>query len=108
MSKEFSITEFEEVNKPLMASYVAVKKTIDEYSDLKKKFEAELFSEMVKYDVKSIDNDVLKATIVSASTSESIDIKEFEKQEPVDYAQLKEDYPKITTRKPSLRITVKK
>lgn len=103
-----SLAEFEEVNKPLMASYVAMKKTIDEYTEAKKNFESELFEQMKKYGIKSIDNDVLKATVVAASTSKGIDLKEFEKQEPVDYAQLKEDYPKITKRKQSLRITVKK
>lgn len=103
-----SLAEFEEVNKPLMARYVAMKKTIDEYTEAKKNFESELFEQMKKYGIKSIDNDVLKATVVAASTSKGIDLKEFEKQEPVDYAQLKEDYPKITKRKQSLRITVKK
>lgn len=102
------LTEFEQANLPLITGYVALKKTIDEYSSQKKKLENELKEQMEKYDIKSIDNSALKATMVAGSESKSVDLKEFKKHEPDEYLALMADYPKKTVRKPSLRITVKK
>lgn len=102
------IKSFDEANKELMVNYVALKGTIDEYTKMKKNVENELFEQMIKYGVKSLDNTILKATVIAESESKSIDLKKFKEIEPIDYAQLLVDYPKITHRKSSLRITVKK
>lgn len=68
---------------------------------------ASLLAAMEKNGIKSIENDFFKVTIVAASSSTSIDLKAFQKEEPVEHAQLLEDYPKVTNRKPSLRIKAK-
>lgn len=46
------LTEFEQANLPLITGYVALKKTIDEYTTQKQKLENELKEQMEKYDVK--------------------------------------------------------
>lgn len=71
--------------------------------DLKKTLE-NLFDE---YDLKSFKNDYFSITKVAESESKSVDLKNMEKKEPELYAELLEDYPKITKRKAYIRITVK-
>lgn len=74
-----------------------------EEKDLKKTLE-KLFNE---YDLKSFKNDYFSITKVAESESKSVDLKNMEKKEPELYAELLEDYPKITKRKAYIRITVK-
>lgn len=62
---------------------------------------------MLENGIKSIDNDLVKVTVTKASESTSIDLKEFQKKEPVSYAELLEDYPKVTKRAESLRVVFK-
>lgn len=71
------------------------------------KIRQELIDAMDKYDIKSIDNDYVKITRIAGSESVSIDLKRMEKKEPELYSSLLDDYPKITKRKESVRITVK-
>lgn len=64
---------------------------------------------MLEHGVKSIDNDFVKVTVTKASESESVsvDLKELQKKEPRLYGELVEDYPKVTKRSESVRVTVK-
>lgn len=68
---------------------------------------ADLLAAMEQYNVKSIDNQYLKINRVAENTATTVDLKAFQKNEPAEYGQLLEDYPKVTKRKASLRITVK-
>ena len=52
-------------------------------------------------------DDFIKVMVTNPSEVVSIDLKEFQKKEPVAYAELLEDYPKVTKRSESLRITIK-
>lgn len=74
-----------------------------EEKDLKDTLE-KLFNE---YDLKTFKNDYFSITKVADSESKSIDLKGMEKKEPELYAELLEDYPKITKRKGYIRISVK-
>lgn len=74
---------------------------------LSKQTKEKILQEMLKAGVKSIDNDFIKIMVTNPSESVSIDLKEFQKKEPVAYAELLEDYPKVTKRSESLRITLK-
>ena len=74
-----------------------------EEKDLKDTLE-ELFNE---YDLKTFKNDYFSITRVGESETKSIDLKDMEKKEPGLYAELLEDYPKITKRKAYIRISVK-
>ena len=48
--------------------------------------------------IKNITTPVLKITSIGESESKSIDLKAFQEKEPVVYAELLEDYPKVTKR----------
>lgn len=74
---------------------------------LSKQAKEKILQEMLKAGVKSIDNDFIKVMVTNPSEVISIDLKEFQKKEPVAYAELLEDYPKVTKRSESLRITLK-
>nr|DAX68297.1 MAG TPA: hypothetical protein [Caudoviricetes sp.] len=74
---------------------------------LSKQTKEKILQEMLKAGVKSIDNDFIKIMVTNPSESVSVDLKEFQKKEPVAYAELLEDYPKVTKRSESLRITLK-
>lgn len=74
---------------------------------LSKQTKEKILQEMLKAGVKSIDNDFIKVMVTNPSESVSIDLKEFQKKEPVAYAELLEDYSKVTKRSESLRITLK-
>lgn len=80
------------------------KKRLDELSKTAK---SKLLDKMLENEIKSIDNDFIKVVVTNPSETVSIDLKTFQKNEPVAYAELLEDYPKITKRSESLRITIK-
>ena len=80
------------------------KKRLDELSKTAK---SKLLDKMLENEIKSIDNDFIKVVVTNPSESVSIDLKAFQKNEPVAYAELLEDYPKVTKRSESLRITIK-
>lgn len=80
------------------------KKRLDELSKTAK---SKLLDKMLENEIKSIDNDFIKVMVTNPSETVSIDLKTFQKNEPVAYAELLEDYPKVTKRSESLRITIK-
>lgn len=80
------------------------KKKLDELS---KEAKSKLLDAMLESGIKSIDNDFIKVMVTNPSESVSVDLKTFQKNEPVAYAELLEDYPKVTKRSESLRITLK-
>ena len=80
------------------------KKKLDELS---KEAKSKLLDAMLEAGIKSIDNDFIKVMVTNPSESVSVDLKTFQKNEPVAYAELLEDYPKVTKRSESLRITLK-
>lgn len=102
------LTTFENEYVAVMANYALLDGQIKQAKEKHDALKNELQEAMQKHDIKSIDNDYLKITRVNASESTSLDLKAFQKEEPVEYAQLLEDYPKVTKRKESIRITVKK
>lgn len=80
------------------------KKKLDELS---KEAKSKLLDAMLEAGIKSIDNDFIKVMVTNPSEVISVDLKAFQKKEPVAYAELLEDYPKVTKRSESLRITLK-
>lgn len=102
------VTMFQEANRGIIQAYSNLDTNIKELIKTQNELKAQLLIQMEKYDVKSIDNNVIKITKVEPSESVSVDLKTFQKKEPVNYAQLLEDYPKVIKRKTSIRITVKK
>lgn len=105
MSDELKVFEDKSliIAKNLKALKSKKEKIEKEEKDLKKTLE-NLFNE---YDLKSFKNDYFSISKVEVSESKSIDLKSMEKKEPELYAELLEDYPKITKRKSYIRISVK-
>lgn len=108
MTEKQAMTEFEGTQLGQMMSYVSLDQNIKKLTELQKSIKEELLEQMGAYGIKTINNDILKITRVQASESTSVDLKSFAKKEPTVYAGLLEDYPKVTKRKESIRITVKK
>lgn len=107
MAEQNEVKAFEDKNYVLLANYALLEKQAKDILAKQKEAKADLLAQMEKYNIKSIDNKLLKITRVEPSESTSVDLKAFQKEEPVNYAQLLEDYPKVTKRKSSIRITVK-
>ena len=108
--KDFNENElvvFEKQNLALFKGLADATKTKKKLEADEKKLKTKLEKLMNDYGIKSIDNQFIKITRVNGSTSTSIDTKELEKEEPKLYAELLADYPKITTRKDSIRFEVK-
>ena len=108
--KDFNENElvvFEKQNLALFKGLADATKAKKKLEADEKKLKTKLEKLMNEYGIKSIDNQYIKITRVNGSTSTSIDTKEFEKEEPKLYVELLEDYPKITTRKDSIRFEVK-
>lgn len=98
MSERELVGRFEqkaEVQIRAMADLIKAKKAME---DSEKRLKAELKELMDRYGVKNITTPVLKITSIPESESKTVDLKEFEKNEPVEYAQLLVDYPKVVKR----------
>ncbi|WP_312753723.1 hypothetical protein [Rummeliibacillus suwonensis] len=101
------VQAFENKHMMLMAN---VAQHIQQEKEIKEKTKAlkeELGAAMDKFGIKSIDNDLLKITRTTGSTSKSLDTTKLKNEEPKLFAELLEDYPKITQRSASLTIKVK-
>jgi len=72
-----------------------------------KEYKKQLEEAMDLYGIKSIDNDHLKITRVEPKPSVSIDLVKLEDKEPDLHADLLNDYPKVSTKKPYLTFKVK-
>lgn len=105
MSKE--LQDFENQHMSTMAQYALLDQQLKSAQEKLKEFKGELLTAMQEHDVKSIDNEYVKITRTKGSESTTVDLKKFQKEEPAEYGQLLEDYPKVMQRKPSIRVTVK-
>ncbi|MDR9794055.1 hypothetical protein Q8A72_13990 [Aeribacillus pallidus] len=105
MSNEIQV--FENKYMAVMENIALLEKQVKDLQNKQKALKADLEKAMDEYDIKSIDNDYLKITRVAASSSTSIDLKKLQEKEPALYDELLEDYPKVTTRKAYVKITVK-
>ena len=90
-----------------MQRYADLEQTIKELTETKDKVRAEIQRAMEDYNIRSIDNDIVKLTLVAPSISTTIDTKALRISDPVTYEDLLENYPKTTERKQSLRVTIK-
>lgn len=87
-----------------LSEITKTKKVLEEQEKIMKE---QLEKAMNEHGIQSIDNQYLKITRVSESSSTSIDLKTLEKKEPKLYGELLEDYPKVTNKKAYLTFKVK-
>jgi len=107
MSKGTELQVFENQHIQVFQQLSEITKTKKQLEDQEKNVKEQLEKAMDEHGIKSIDNQYLKITRVSASTSTSIDLKSLEKEEPKLYGELLEDYPKVTNKKAYLTFKVK-
>lgn len=107
MSNENQVQVFEQQHIQVFKQLADITKQKKLIEEQEKKVKADLEKAMDAYDIKSIDNQYIKITRVNGSTSTSIDMKALEEKEPKLYAELLEDYPKVSTKKSYLTFKVK-
>ena len=103
----YSMQEFNQQHLALFQNLKEIEQKKKKLETMSKNFKDELLNAMLEHGVKSIDNDFVKVTVTKASESVSVDLKELQKKEPRLYGELVEDYPKVTKRAESIRVTVK-
>lgn len=82
---------------------IEAKQMADYYTNRYKEIEQLLLNAMVEHKVKSWDTEQMKATYTPASESATFDAKKFQEEHP----ELYKEYLKKSTRKESLRITIR-
>ena len=98
---------FEQQHMQVFKQLADITKTKKQLEEQEKKVKADLEKAMDANDINSIDNQFLKITRVNGSTSTSVDLKAMQEKEPKLYAELLEDYPKVTNKKSYLTLKVK-
>ena len=82
---------------------VEAKELADYYTKRYKEIEQQLLNAMVEHKVKSWDTELMKATYTPASKRTTFDEKKFQEEHP----ELYKEYLKTSTRKESIRITIR-
>lgn len=101
------ITLFNNNYMATMQRYADLEQTIKELTETKDKVRAEIQRAMEDYNIRSIDNDIVKLTLVAPSISTTIDTKALRISDPDTYEELLDKFPKVTERRQSLRVTIK-
>lgn len=101
------LTEFEQANLVLMTKLAQSEQLVREVKEMQEGYKRELKNAMETYNIKSIDNDLVKVTVVPESESTTVDLKTFKEKEPDEYDGLLADYPKVVKRSSYVRIKVK-
>lgn len=101
------LTEFEQANLVLMTKLAQSEQLVREVKEMQEGYKRELKDAMEKYNIKSIDNDLVKVTVVPESESTTVDLKTFKEKEADEYEALLADYPKVVKRSSYVRIKVK-
>lgn len=101
------LTEFEQANLVLMTKLAQSEQLVREVKEMQESYKRELKNAMEKYNIKSIDNDLVKVTVVPESESTTVDLKTFKEKELDEYEALLADYPKVVKRSSYVRIKVK-
>ena len=102
-----TMTVFNDTYLATMQRYADLEKTIKELEETKKTVRAEILEAMEFYNIRSVENDILKLTVVAPSVSTTIDTTALRLQDPDTYEKLLVVYPKKTERRQSLRVTLK-
>lgn len=103
----YSIQEFEKKHLQQFNQLRAIEEEKKRLDGISKQVKDTILNSMIENDIKSLENDIVKLTVTKASESVSIDLKALQKEEPKLYDELLGDYPKVTKRSESLRVTFK-
>lgn len=101
------LTVFEQNHLVAFKQLSDLKKAQDDLKAQEETIKAQLETAMNEHGIKSIKNEYITISYIEASSSDSIDLKALEKNEPELYEDLQKDYKKTTTRKAYVKFTVK-
>lgn len=105
MTEKTALKRFEERNLAVFKELGALKQQIKELEAQQDKLKQGIQEAMEHYGVTSFKNEYITISYVPESKSESIDLKALQAHEPELYAELLEDYKKVTKRKGYVRFS---
>lgn len=105
MTEKTALKRFEERNLEVFKQMNVLKMQIKELERQQDELKNGILDAMEHYGVQSFKNEYITISYVPESTSETIDLKALQKEEPELYAELLEDYRKITERKAYVRFS---
>lgn len=105
MTEKTALKRFEEKNLAVFKQLADLKAQIKELERQQEDVKAGILKAMEHYGVTSFKNEYITISYVPDSETESIDLKALQAQEPDLYAELLNDYRKITKRKGYVRFS---
>lgn len=105
MTEATALKRFEEKNISVFKQLGALKQQIKELERQQDELKKGIQDAMEHYGVQSFKNEYITISYVPESTSESIDLKALQANEPELYEELLTDYKKVTTRKGYVRFS---
>lgn len=105
MTEATALKRFEEKNLSVFKQLGALKQQIKELERQQDELKKGIQDAMEHYGVQSFKNEYITISYVPESTSESIDLKALQANEPELYEELLTDYKKVTTRKGYVRFS---
>lgn len=105
MTEKTALKRFEEKNLAVFKQLAELKAQIKELERQQDDVKAGILKAMEHYGVTSFKNEYITISYVPDSETESIDLKALQAQEPDLYAELLNDYRKITKRKGYVRFS---
>lgn len=105
MTETTALKRFEEKNLAAFKALADLKAQIKALEDQQEKVKQGIQNAMEHYGVTQFKNEYVTISYVPESQSETIDLKALQAQEPDLYAELLEDYRKVTKRKGYVRFS---
>lgn len=105
MTEKTALKRFEEKNLAVFKQLADLKAQIKELERQQDDVKAGILKAMEHYGVTSFKNEYITISYVPDSETETIDLKALQAQEPDLYAELLNDYRKITKRKGYVRFS---
>ena len=107
MEEKNQVALFEEKYLATFKQLSDLKKEQDRLKAIETDVKSQLEKAMDENNIVSIKNEYISISRVEGSTKTEIDLDKLKEKEPELYNDLLKDYPKVSTRKPSIRFTVK-
>ena len=105
MTEKTALKRFEERNLAVFKQLAELKTQIKELERQQEDVKAGILEAMEHYGVTSFKNEYITISYVPDSETETIDLKALQAQEPDLYAELLNDYRKVTKRKGYVRFS---
>lgn len=105
MTEKTALKRFEEKNLAVFKQLAELKAQIKELERQQDDVKAGILKAMEHYGVTSFKNEFITISYVPDSETETIDLKALQAQEPDLYAELLNDYRKVTKRKGYVRFS---